>query len=108
MLVIKSLVVIALMLVSSWVSATTLNDPTKPSAYVETITLFQADPSEKMRLTVIKLEGNKRVAVIDNRTYSQGQHIGKEQLKIILLDRVIFSSGKELHLFGHSVVKVSK
>ena len=107
MLINKIIVIFLICLIS--LNAHSQIDPTKPSQYrAKGNSISVKAASTSLNLEVIKLLASKRVAVINGRTYNAGQYIGKEQVKTILLDKVIFRSGKELHLFGHSVVKISK
>lgn len=109
MLLIK---ITTLMMINAFVvsaSAAVLTDPTRPVAgFSAKAPTAQGPKKNKLTLNVIKLDKNQKVAMIDGRMYRQGQQVGQDRIREILLDRVILGSGKELYLFGHSVVSVSQ
>ncbi len=89
--------------------AAIMKDPTRPIVLSRIANSASKVPTASaLSLSVIKLENNHKIAIINDKVYQQGHRIGQDKIIKILLDRVIFSSGKELYLFGHSVVNVSK
>lgn len=91
------------------VNAAHRQDPTKPSRAVahQLATTGQVSIRDKLVLNAIKLDGKYKIAIINKKTYGQGQKIGQDRIKKIMSNKVVLSSGTTLFLFGQSVVKIS-
>lgn len=93
------------------ISANQLSDPTKPG-YVPVPKVLAAatlnkGQNPKWVLSSIKINGKYRSAIINQQSYQVGQLVGRERIKRILSNQVIFSSGKTLSLFDDSFVSLS-
>jgi len=108
-LVVKLLLLI--ILGSTGVEAASLSDPTRPGVAIKSTGEPGSDPVvpvQVLRLDAIQTFNNNSVAVISGKSYQSGQAINQDVILKIMFDKVIFSSGTELYLFGNSVVNISK
>jgi len=113
--VVRLLFIVSWAVFSAYAQATLLTDPTRPGVAKRVVDLdadsveaSAAPVREVLRLNAVQKFEKSSVAVISGKTYRVGESIKQDIITVIRFDKVIFSSGKELHLFGNSVVNISK
>ncbi|NRA54596.1 MAG: hypothetical protein HRU23_10660 [Gammaproteobacteria bacterium] len=111
MLVVKLLLLLLIILSGAGIEAASLSDPTRPGIVIKSTDdagIDTAAPVQVLRLDAIQTFNNNSIAVISGKPYQSGQAINQDVILKIMFDKVIFSSGTELYLFGNSVVNISK
>jgi len=88
--------------------AADLKDPTKPAFVAPTqsegVVTSKAKTPPPLVLNSIKINGQHRSVIINQRSYQVGELVGRQRIKRILSNKVIFSSGKSISLFDDSFV----
>jgi len=113
--VVRLLFIVSWAVLTAYAQATLLTDPTRPGIVKQTVEpnadsveTSGAPARQVLRLNAVQKFENSSVAVISGKAYRVGESIKQDIITVIRFDKVIFSSGKELHLFGNSVVNISK
>jgi len=91
---------------------TALRDPTKPPINMlsSRSNNVQAKAVKKIvyQLNAVKITGDNRLAIINDKKYVVGQKIGSSSIKSISSNNVLLTSGKMLFLFDKKSNNIAK
>ncbi|WP_095497888.1 hypothetical protein [Paraferrimonas haliotis] len=102
MLPIKSLLkltAIVILMLSFEAASATLKDPTKPAFGFGQSSQTSSVRSQSLTLNAIVEVGAQRVAIINNKSYKQGQQVGSARINRINKNQVSLDNGRVLTLF---------